>query len=95
MKAAFDDIRRVRCWGRYRDAAELMRDWHQAGVWQALHQLLLAELRTGQLDFSRAAADGSHLRAMKGGANDYDTYRRDLHRVPRAPRMPYKVIISS
>ncbi|QHA07957.1 hypothetical protein GQF42_35950 [Streptomyces broussonetiae] len=38
-------------------------------MWQALHELLLAELRAaGQLDFSRAAVDGSHLRAMKGGA---------------------------
>ncbi|QHC21480.1 IS5 family transposase [Streptomyces sp. GS7] len=50
------------CWRR-------LRDWHQAGVWQALHELLLAELRAaGLLDFSRAAVDGSHLRAMKGGA---------------------------
>jgi DDE family transposase len=38
-------------------------------VWQALNELLLAELRAGGLlDFSRAAVDGSHLRAMKGGA---------------------------
>ncbi|MER5525942.1 IS5 family transposase [Streptomyces sp. NPDC002677] len=47
-----------------------LRDWRQAGVWQALHELLLAESRkAGQLDFSRAAVDGWHLRAMKGGAN--------------------------
>lgn len=45
-----------------------LRDWHQAGVCQALHELL-AELRAaGRLDFPRAAVDGSHLRAMKGGA---------------------------
>ncbi len=50
------------CWRR-------LRDWHQAGMWQALHELLLAQWRAaGQLDFSRAAVDGSHLRAMKGGA---------------------------
>lgn len=42
---------------------------HAAGVWQRLHELLLAELRgAGLLDFSRAAVDGSHVRAMKGGA---------------------------
>src|SRR5690242_6741351 len=46
-----------------------LRDWRQAGVWQALHELLLAELRAADLlDFSRAAVDGSRLRAMKGGA---------------------------
>ncbi|MQY40402.1 hypothetical protein SRB17_84350 [Streptomyces sp. RB17] len=34
-----------------------------------LHELLLAELRAAdQLDLSQAAVDGSHLRAMKGGA---------------------------
>jgi transposase len=50
------------CWRR-------LRDWNEAGVWQQLHELLLAELRgAGMLDFSRAAVDSSHLRAMKGGA---------------------------
>src|SRR5208282_5275883 len=50
------------CWRR-------LRDWNDAGVWQRLHEVLLAELRgAGLLDFSRAAVDGSHLRAMKGGA---------------------------
>ncbi len=49
------------CWRR-------LRDWHEAGVWQKLHELLLAELRaSGRLDFTRAAAGSSHLRAMKGG----------------------------
>jgi hypothetical protein len=37
-------------------------------VRQRLHGLLLAELRgAGLLDFTRAAVDSSHLRAMKGG----------------------------
>jgi len=49
------------CWRR-------LRDWHQAGVWHKLHELLLAELRAAdQLDFTRAAVDSSHLRALKGG----------------------------
>ena len=35
------------CWRR-------LRDWHQAGVWQRLHESLLAELHAaGALDFSR------------------------------------------
>ncbi|MEY9842610.1 hypothetical protein ABH941_007900 [Streptacidiphilus sp. EB103A] len=41
---------------------------NEAGVWQQLHELLLAELRAGDvLDLSRASVDGSHLRALKGG----------------------------
>ena len=50
------------CWRR-------LREWDEAGVWRRLHELLLAELRVaGMLDFSRAAVDSSHLRAMKGGS---------------------------
>ena len=36
------------CWRR-------LRDWHEAGVWQQLHEALLAELHAaGALDWSRA-----------------------------------------
>src|SRR6185437_722575 len=49
------------CWRR-------LRDWHQAGVWQRLHESLLAELHAADaLDWSRAVIDGSHVRALKGG----------------------------
>lgn len=49
------------CWRR-------LRDWHQAEVWDKLHQLLLAELHAaGQLDWSKAVIDSSHVRALKGG----------------------------
>ncbi|MFD8088258.1 IS5 family transposase [Kitasatospora sp. NPDC059722] len=42
------------CWRR-------LRDWHEAGVWDRLHQVLLTELhRAGKLDWSRAVIDGSH-----------------------------------
>ncbi len=35
------------CWRR-------LRDWHAAGVWQALHELLLAQLQgADQMDWSR------------------------------------------
>jgi transposase len=48
------------CWRR-------LRDWQQAGVWDRLHALLLAELQaSGRIDWSRAVADSSHIRA-KGG----------------------------
>ncbi|WP_412544357.1 IS5 family transposase [Longispora sp. K20-0274] len=49
------------CWRR-------LRDWNDAGVWQELHEVLLAELRGADLlDFSRAVIDASHVRAMRGG----------------------------
>jgi transposase len=49
------------CWRR-------LAEWHEAGVWDRLHQVLLDELHhAGQIDWSRAAVDSSHVRA-KGGA---------------------------
>ena len=49
------------CWRR-------LRDWHEAGVWQRLHEVLLARLNAaGAIDWDRSAADGSHVRALKGG----------------------------
>ena len=49
------------CWRR-------LRDWQEAGVWQKLHEALLAELNAaGALDWSRAVIDSSHVRALKGG----------------------------
>jgi transposase len=45
-----------------------LRDWHEAGVWQQLHEQLLAELNAaGALDWSRAVIDSSHVRALKDG----------------------------
>jgi len=42
-------------------------EWQQAGVWEKLHALLLAELRAaGELEWSRAVADSSHVQATKG-----------------------------
>lgn len=50
------------CWRR-------LRDWNEAGVWQQLHEVLLAELNAAaRLDWSRAVVDSSHVRAVKGGA---------------------------
>jgi transposase len=44
-----------------------LRAWHQAGVWEKLHELLLAELHAAdQLEWERAVADSSHLQAKKG-----------------------------
>jgi transposase len=49
------------CWRR-------LAEWHAAGVWKKLHELLLAELRAAdQLDWSRVIVDSGSIRAMGGG----------------------------
>jgi transposase len=49
------------CWRR-------LRDWQEAGVWDRLHDVLLAELRhADQIDWSRAVVDSSNVRAMGAG----------------------------
>ncbi len=48
------------CWRR-------LREWQEAGVWQRLHELLLARLHEAErIDWSRAAIDSSHVRAFGG-----------------------------
>jgi transposase len=48
------------CWRR-------LREWQEQGVWQQLHELLLAKLReANRIDWSRAAIDSSHVRAVGG-----------------------------
>ena len=50
----------ITCWRR-------LDEWQWAGVWEQLHALLLARLRAaGEIDFSRAVADSSHVQAKKG-----------------------------
>jgi transposase len=47
-----------------------LKAWHQAGVWLALHQILLQELEDAdQIDWSRGAVDASFARALGGGAD--------------------------
>jgi transposase len=42
-------------------------EWQRAGVWERLHALLLSELRAaGEIEWSRAVADASHVQAKKG-----------------------------
>jgi transposase len=49
------------CWRR-------LAEWHAAGVWQKLHEVLLAELHTtDRLDWSRAIVDSGSIRAVCGG----------------------------
>jgi transposase len=69
------------CWRR-------LRDWQDAGVWDRLHELVLAKLReTGQLDFSYVAVDSSSVRAVGAGEK--------LVRTPRIARDPVPSTTSS
>jgi len=48
------------CWRR-------LAEWQRAGVWQKVHELLLARLNAaGQIDWSRAVVDSSSVRAVGG-----------------------------
>ena len=45
-----------------------LRAWTQAGVWQKVHEALLARLRDAErIDFSRVAVDSASVRAVHGG----------------------------
>ena len=48
------------CWRR-------LRDWQEAGVWAALHRVLLERLsNAGHLDWSRASLDSASVPAKRG-----------------------------
>ena len=52
----------VTCWRR-------LADWQAAGVWQAVHERLLAELyAAGRLDLPTALVNAAHLHALTGGS---------------------------
>jgi len=45
-----------------------LRRWQRAGVWDAVHRVLLGELRAaGRIDLSRAIVDSASVRATHGG----------------------------
>jgi transposase len=50
------------CWRR-------LHEWQEQGVWQQLHEVLLARLHQAErIDWSRAVIDSSHVRAVLGGS---------------------------
>jgi transposase len=50
----------VTCWRR-------LDEWQRAGVWERLHAVLLSRLRAaGEIEWSRAVIDSSHVQAKKG-----------------------------
>lgn len=46
-----------------------LTDWQRAGVFERLHRELLRRLNgAGRIDWGTAVIDGSHVRALQGGA---------------------------
>ena len=69
------------CWRR-------LRDWHKAGVFQRLHETLLAKLReAGKINWAYAVVDSSSVRAVFGG--------RTPGRIPRTGPRPGRNTTSS
>ena len=59
----------VTCWRR-------IQEWHEAGVWERLHQTLLDRLReANQIDWSRASLDSASTPAKRGAEKPVRTRR--------------------
>jgi transposase len=57
------------CWRR-------LRDWQAAGVWGALHRVLLERLHSaGEIDWRRAALDSASVPAKRGARSSAPTRR--------------------
>lgn len=66
------------CWRR-------LRDWQEAGVWAALHRLLLDRLHAaGQIDWRRASLDSASVPAKGGEPRRGRTRRIAASRAPSA-----------
>ena len=70
------------CWRR-------LRDWQEAGVWAALHRVLLERLQAaGQLDWSRAALDSASVPAKRGARRPAPTRPTAARRARSATSSP-------
>ena len=68
----------VTCWRR-------LRDWQEAGVWDALHRELLDRLGdAGQLAWSRASLDSASIPAKRGAMPSAATPRTAANRARSA-----------
>src|SRR5690242_17282431 len=73
------------CWRR-------LRDWQQAGVWDALHRVLLDRLgEAGQIDWSRACLDCANIPAKRGANSSAPTRPIGANRAPNGTFSPTAV----
>lgn len=67
------------CWRR-------LKEWQEAGVWEALHRVLLEKLHQAEvLDWSRAALDSSSVRAVGVSASKEKAATASDQTLPTAP----------
>jgi transposase len=79
------------CWRR-------LERWQQAGGFDQLHRILLSEVNAaGELDWSRACVDGSHIRAKKGVPTPVDRRKTGSkhHLICDGHGTPLKVITTA
>jgi transposase len=70
------------CWRR-------LRAWQEAGVWQKLHEVLLAKLRAADaIDWSRCIVDSSSIRAVGSGQKQDRTPPTALAQAPSTISSP-------
>jgi transposase len=68
----------VTCWRR-------LRDWQEAGVWDALHRALLDRLgEADRIDWSRASLDSASIPAKRGATASAPTRRTAANRARSA-----------
>src|SRR5881227_1073582 len=64
---AWDDLPADLGCGCGKTCRHSLRAWHQAGVWEKLHAIVLAELNgADQIDWGRALIDASFVKAPEG-----------------------------
>jgi transposase len=67
-------------WGSGMTAWRRLHAWQKRGVWQKIHEALLAHLQgTDAIDWSRAIIDSSSVRAVHGGKKRAPTPRIALN----------------
>jgi len=75
----------VSCWRR-------LRDWQSAGVWDRLHEILLAKLcAADRIDFSRVVIDSSSVRALGAGQKQARTPPIARDQVPSTMSPPMQM----
>ena len=77
------------CWRR-------LLAWQRAGVWQRLHEVLLAELRRrGRLDQRWTVIDSGSVRAVRGGKKLDRTQPIAARRAPNTTSSPMRAVSRS
>lgn len=67
----------------YKTCLRRLKEWSKLGLWQQMHELFLAKLRSGeQLDWSRALVDCSQVKAPLGGPKQARIPRIEGARAP-------------